>query len=1126
MWKYFNTVLFNIVTLCLLSLSFIGCDGITGNNNSQPTGKGILQISAEKTEYSSEISRTILPSTTVSDLTDFVLLIKDSDGIINNTFSFPDYDSLVESKIGIETGTWTFTLTSGDFSGTLTKTIEEGNNSLSFMLEYVGASETGDFDITLSIPKDDRFKTITCSLLNIITENEVTNFESEILTLKQKNERLEAVYSKENVPAGYYLLEWNVYGDLNKKILLDTRKDVLQIESGFSTKQTLEICDNLDLYTISYNMGNGFFKEDIEIPYVFTQLSDFDLPDYKIALCDGRFFEGWYENPDFSGKKVNSVNKGMNHDFTFYAKWKDEEVCLVENNDSAQKIEDYKLVQLKKGEEVEFTYYMQAGFTYYCDWVDTNTNNEELLVSNDYLSIDAKIEIIADTICAENDDEISFSFTPENTGYYKVHITNLSEQSGGYCAFNLYKAPNTYSLNFNLNDGQISDDCEIPNEYNSIEELVLPEGNYLSRPYCIFTGWYETSECNTEPITRIPAGSYGDRTLYAGWQGEVFKIAYELNGGQNSAENPVYFTVLDSTNLIEATRIGYDFGGWYVSVAEENIKISKISDLLLSENQTIEIDNLCLEAEWTLSNYQINYDLNGGNFVYLEEETPVEQIYTIHDSIELKVPSKLGYTFGGWYKSSDFSEEPITEICEGTYGDIALYAKWTATVYTITYIIEDGKNRPENPLTYTYESPEITLLDPFRRGYSFEGWFTDSTFDAETECSVIPAESIGNRTFYAKWKHNMYTISYSTAYGMAPAEINVDTETLTEEQLPKLEEDGWDFLGWYIDDTEVTTETVITGDVTLTAKWTLKEYTVTYNTNGGSLENAVEKYTVETETFSLPEPVREGYAFSGWYLNENFSGLKQTSITKGSTGNKNYYAKWKEKYDASFVLVEGDGTVSSFYMSPYETTQKLYTEVMGKNPSNFSTNPASGETQELRPVEQVSWYDAIYFCNKYSESKGLTPCYSVNGSTDVSTWGYTPHKGNSISGKIECNFDADGYRLPTVAEWKYAAKGGKNKDSYTYSGSNNLDDVAWYYDNSGNKTHEVGLKKANSLGIYDMSGNVFEWCWDVDPYLSSYRCRCGGSYYYYARYCEVDYRDYGSASIQRDYVGFRLVRLF
>ena len=192
-----------------------------------------------------------------------------------------------------------------------------------------------------------------------------------------------------------------------------------------------------------------------------------------------------------------------------------------------------------------------------------------------------------------------------------------------------------------------------------------------------------------------------------------------------------------------------------------------------------------------------------------------------------------------------------------------------------------------------------------------------------------------------------------------------------------------------------------------------------------------------------------------------------------------------------------------------EVTQKIYTIVMGENPSK--------NKGEDYPVECVSWYDAIYFCNKLSEKFGFTPVYAVDGKTDVATWNYTPHNGDSIRGKVTQNTKANGFRLPTEKEWEYAARGGQN---YQYSGSNNFYEVGWGLENSGDKTHPVAQKKANGYGLYDMNGNVWEWCWDVARDYGDYRYNCGGSY---------STRDYQSqedvdiAYLQTRKLGFRIV---
>ena len=207
-----------------------------------------------------------------------------------------------------------------------------------------------------------------------------------------------------------------------------------------------------------------------------------------------------------------------------------------------------------------------------------------------------------------------------------------------------------------------------------------------------------------------------------------------------------------------------------------------------------------------------------------------------------------------------------------------------------------------------------------------------------------------------------------------------------------------------------------------------------------------------------------------------------------------------------FVKVPG----KNYSIMATEVTQKLYKEVMGENPSYHKGDDL--------PVEQVSWYDAIYFCNMLSLLKNLEPVYSVNGETYVTTWNYTPHQGNSIKGEITQNTSAKGYRLPILEEWQYAAKGGEN---YRYAGSDDLDEVGWFCDNCDNRTHPVAKKKPNGYGLYDMSGNVWEWVWDSSSGSSRYRC--GGSYYFSGNYCEVGSRDNRDADYRGNGIGFRLV---
>ena len=196
--------------------------------------------------------------------------------------------------------------------------------------------------------------------------------------------------------------------------------------------------------------------------------------------------------------------------------------------------------------------------------------------------------------------------------------------------------------------------------------------------------------------------------------------------------------------------------------------------------------------------------------------------------------------------------------------------------------------------------------------------------------------------------------------------------------------------------------------------------------------------------------------------------------------------------DSSDQMPTHSVTLSSYYICKYEVTQALWRAVMGSNPSNFKGNNL--------PVENVSWYDCQTFIKRL----------------------------NSYTGR--------NFRLPTEAEWEFAARGGNYSRHYKYSGSNHIDDVAWYIDNSNKRPHPVGTKQANELGLYDMSGNVGEWCSDWDGSYSSYsqtnptgpnsgssRVNRGGFWRYNARYCRTPERSSNAPDYCVNFIGLRLV---
>ena len=299
-------------------------------------------------------------------------------------------------------------------------------------------------------------------------------------------------------------------------------------------------------------------------------------------------------------------------------------------------------------------------------------------------------------------------------------------------------------------------------------------------------------------------------------------------------------------------------------------------------------------------------------------------------------------------------------------------------------------------------------------------------------------------------------------------------------------------------------------------------------------EGAIKKYILDLAKFEKIELEEESIEKILKSLKDSikrYSGKKASNI---ESKFENMVFVKGGKYQPSFAKEEKE--VFDIEVCKYPTTQKMWTEVIENNPSEFKG--------DNKPVETVTWWQALDYCNKLSEKYGLEPVYDLSKSAQgilmIKELG-----GETVYPDVANFKNTEGFRLPTEVEWEWFARGGQiaieqGTFDYTYSGSNNINEVAWYYENSGGNngsTKDVGLKKPNQLGLYDCTGNVWEWCYDTNENIengksyiykafdSSNICRRlkGGSWNSSARNCAVLYR-YNQVTLAFSDVGFRLVR--
>ena len=368
----------------------------------------------------------------------------------------------------------------------------------------------------------------------------------------------------------------------------------------------------------------------------------------------------------------------------------------------------------------------------------------------------------------------------------------------------------TYAVTLNTNGGTINSGNVTGYTYGV--GATLPAADDMTYTGHTFKGWYDNENLTGSPVTAIGGAETGNKEYWAKWEINQYTVTVKPeNGKADIIITQDYGTPITAPTL---TREGYTFKGWDKEIPE-----------------TMPADNITVKAQWEINQYTIAFDTNGGS-----EITPITQDYGTKITAPDK-PTRKGYTFKGWDK-----EIPKTMPAE----NITVKAQWEINPYTITFDTNGGSEIA--PITQDYGT-EITAPDnPTRKGYTFKGW------DKEIP-ETMPADNI---TVKAQWEINQYTITFDTNGGSEIAPITQDYGTeITAPDNPTRK--GYTFKGW---DKEIP-ETMPAENITLKAQWEINQYTITFDTNGGS-EIAPITQDYGTEITAPDNPTRKGYTFKGW----------------------------------------------------------------------------------------------------------------------------------------------------------------------------------------------------------------------------------------------------------------------